>query len=188
MCVLRLFWSYALLNFPLFSSVGYPSNWMSDFVHVMEFTIIVLKISVALNVYIFFTATFGNTSELGSKSPIAMVPFIPHKLHAMSRLDSLMKVRLPVTVLCHTTALLLVVNNQIVCITTVTSHELHGISSCWQLNCLFNTYFRLTKKHMKSVHHQPFLRRIHRWQISSPHKGPSMAKPLLCHDIIMVEY
>ena len=153
----------------------------------MEFTIIVLKMSVTLNVYIFFTATFGNTSELGSKSPIAMVPFMPHKLHAMSRLDSLMQVRLPAPVLCHPTVLLLVVSSQIVCITAVTSNQLHHISSCWQLNWLFNTYFRLAKN-MKSVHHQPFGTRIHGWQVSSPHKDPSMAKTLLYQDIIMVEY
>ena len=56
---------------------------------------------------------------------------------------------------------------------TVTSHECHGISSLWNLDCLFNSLIRVPIA--KSPHNWPFVRRIHHWLLDSHHKRVSNA-------------
>ena len=41
------------------------------------------------------------------------------------------------------------------------------------------------KGNIKAPHHWPFVRRINRWPVDSPHKGPVMRNEFPCHDVIM---
>ena len=88
---------------------------------------------------------------------------------------------------------------------TLISHEGHGISNHWQLNCVFNSLFwprtmKISKLlNVLAMEHDdvltwkcfpyycPFVRGIHRWPVDSPHKGPVMRKPLPCRNVIMNE-
>ena len=46
---------------------------------------------------------------------------------------------------------------------TVTTHDHQGISNHQPLDCLHNSFFRLTSKETKNPHHCPFVRGIHWW-------------------------
>ena len=70
----------------------------------------------------------------------------------------------------------------------VMPHEHHDVSNHWQINCLFNSLFRLTTEEHQSFslwtsHYWPFVRGIHQSLVDSPHKGPVMQKVFPIHDI-----
>ena len=70
---------------------------------------------------------------------------------------------------------------------TVMSHDSHAVWNHNQLDCLFNSLFRPTKKASKASYNWPFLRGIHPWWVDSPHKGPVMQEASPCHNIFMLE-
>ena len=67
--------------------------------------------------------------------------------------------------------------------TSVTSHELHGISCYRQFDCLYMIYSRITKNTSKIRITCPLLEESNGGD--SPHKGPVMWEAFPCHDIIM---
>ena len=70
---------------------------------------------------------------------------------------------------------------------TLTSHELHGTSNHWQLNCLFNSLLKITMKYQRVT-----LMALCEWNLlvisGSPHKGLVMQKAFPCHDIMRLEH
>ena len=99
-------------------------------------------------------------------------------------------------------------------IITMMSHDHHGISIHWQLDCLFNScplwYQRKhqstvnftvcstvvhsdIKGNIKALDNWPFVNGIHWWPVDSPHKGPVMWKVFPYrrrrrHDISVIGY
>ena len=67
------------------------------------------------------------------------------------------------------------------------SHECHDASNYWQLDCLFNTLFRLTTKSIKILHYRPFARGKLLWLVDSLHKGPVMQTVFPCCDVILAD-
>ena len=62
----------------------------------------------------------------------------------------------------------------------MTSHEHHGISNHWKLNC-WTTCCWLPIDTNKSRNDCLFARRINKWPVDSPHKGPVIVSILWCH-------
>ena len=57
------------------------------------------------------------------------------------------------------------------------SHEHHGTSNHWWLNCLSKSLFRLASyKTLTLQFNSPFVRGIHQWLVDSPHKRPVKQK------------
>ena len=50
---------------------------------------------------------------------------------------------------------------------------------------LFVHKFVQADTNIKDMYYWPFVRRIYRWPVDSPHKGPVMRKAFPCHDVIM---
>ena len=68
-------------------------------------------------------------------------------------------------------------------------HECYRISKHWQLDCLHNNLFRLTRKNMKDPYFWIFVKGIHQWPVDTPQKGQVMWKAFLGHDfIIQISY
>ena len=54
-----------------------------------------------------------------------------------------------------------------------------------QLDCLFNSLFRLTSSKYENQYYWPFVSGIHWWLVVSSHKGPVAQKEVPFHDVIM---
>ena len=61
---------------------------------------------------------------------------------------------------------------------TITSHERHLVPNHPSFDCLFNSLCGPTKKKHQSPRYWPFVSRIHRWPVNSPHKGPVTRKSI----------
>ena len=61
-------------------------------------------------------------------------------------------------------------------------NDCHSISNHWQLDCVFNHLFRQTSK---SLCYLPFVKKINRWLMDSPHKGQVTQEAVSWHDVIM---
>ena len=59
---------------------------------------------------------------------------------------------------------------------TMKSHECHEVTNHRSLDCLFNSLCGPTPKKHQSPHYWPFVRRINRWAVNSPHKLPVTRK------------
>ena len=59
------------------------------------------------------------------------------------------------------------------------------IADNWQLECLFNTLFRITTNETSQNHYQLFVEIINQSLVGSSQKCPVMQKAFPCHDIIM---
>ena len=66
---------------------------------------------------------------------------------------------------------------------TVMSHERHGVSHIWQLDCLFNSLILTTKKVSKLciIITGPGNSLV---TVIFPHRGPMMQKVFPCHNVI----
>ena len=69
--------------------------------------------------------------------------------------------------------------------TAVTSHELHVIPNCLQLDCLLNCLFNLTKKKRTACALFILCKGIHQFPVDSLHKGPVVQKLFQCHLVSM---
>ena len=65
---------------------------------------------------------------------------------------------------------------------TMTPHERHGVSN-HRNSKVCNRLLRLTKE---TSRHWPYVRRIHRLPMDSPHKEPVTRKTFPCHDVITI--
>ena len=73
---------------------------------------------------------------------------------------------------------------------TMTSHKCHELSNHWHVDCLFNSYFRLTTKKHQTLHYWPCVKRLH-VDVSGgfPQNWPELKrKSFPCHDVIMVDF
>ena len=67
----------------------------------------------------------------------------------------------------------------------VTSHEHHGISDHWLLDCLLNSLFRFALKKTSSL---ALCKGIHKWLVDSSHSGAVMQKAFPSHEIILMHF
>ena len=66
-------------------------------------------------------------------------------------------------------------------------NECDGVSNHQPPDCLLNRLFKVQiKENIKATRHWPFVRRIHRWPVNSPHKGPVTRKMFPFDDVIMI--
>ena len=63
--------------------------------------------------------------------------------------------------------------------------ERSGVSNHWRHDCLLNRLFRRRSGKNQSSVSLAFMRRIHRWPMNSPHKGPVTRKLFSFDDVIM---
>ena len=64
----------------------------------------------------------------------------------------------------------------------ITSREGHGVSNHWQLDCLFNWWFRQITTASSLL---TLCGGNQRWYLDSPHKSPVMLKVVPCGDLVM---
>ena len=64
-------------------------------------------------------------------------------------------------------------------------NERDGSGNDWRLDCISNRLFRRRSKKTSMFRVTVFVRRIHRWAVNSPHKGPVTRKMFLFKDVIM---
>ena len=64
-------------------------------------------------------------------------------------------------------------------------NERDGSGNDWRLGCISNRLFRRRSKKTSMLRVTVFVRRIHRWSVNSPHKGPVTRKMFLFKDVIM---
>ena len=65
----------------------------------------------------------------------------------------------------------------------VISYDYHGFANQWQIDHLFNSWFRLTTRKHKTLHHWSFVRGIPCWAMASHHKEAVMWSIYLYHVI-----
>ena len=69
---------------------------------------------------------------------------------------------------------------------TAISNDRHGVSNYRPIECLFNTFFRLTTKNIICPRLCPYVKGIHKWPVDSLQKGTVKKKMVPFDDIIMM--
>ena len=68
-------------------------------------------------------------------------------------------------------------------VTVILIHNCNGVSIHRKLDVFFKSLFLITTPIIKTLYYRRFVRRIHRWPVDSPHKGPVMLKAFPWNDV-----